>query len=248
MNFGGDRTPQCTASYAGYSTPRGLVWDTNMAAISLFWDTNMAAVTSCEKTLYVCDVGHAAQRSVQKSTIKTRTLSSAQKTKKHTCSCLIVMRSCQSKKKNRKPRHRQCSTELQSHSVLQLFELSRRLSVYLSSATPRISWELKTKNTLKTRLRVVPHFSSGIVERAKRERTWKSPHARKASHGGEREKWGTTDKAQAFDPSRLTDFGVWSSYPIPNQRIQWDSFPPWAVIALVIGKLRGIFIVSKRTP
>ena len=24
-----------------------------------------------------------------------------------------------------------------------------------------------------------PHFSSGIVERAKRERTWKSPHARK---------------------------------------------------------------------
>ena len=29
------------------------------------------------------------------------------------------------------------------------------------------------------RLRVVPHFSSGIVERAKREHTWKSPHARK---------------------------------------------------------------------
>ena len=29
------------------------------------------------------------------------------------------------------------------------------------------------------RLRVVPHFSSGIVERAKCERAWKSPHARK---------------------------------------------------------------------
>ena len=29
------------------------------------------------------------------------------------------------------------------------------------------------------RLRVVPHFSSGIVERAKRERAWKSSHARK---------------------------------------------------------------------
>ena len=29
------------------------------------------------------------------------------------------------------------------------------------------------------RLRLVPHFSSGIVERAKRERAWKSPHARK---------------------------------------------------------------------
>ena len=30
-----------------------------------------------------------------------------------------------------------------------------------------------------TRLRVVPHFSSEIVERAKRECAWKSPHARK---------------------------------------------------------------------
>ena len=29
------------------------------------------------------------------------------------------------------------------------------------------------------RLRVVPHFSSGKVEQAKRERAWKSPHARK---------------------------------------------------------------------
>ena len=29
-----------------------MVWDTNMAAVSLFWDTNMAAVTSCENTLY----------------------------------------------------------------------------------------------------------------------------------------------------------------------------------------------------
>ena len=32
-------------------TPRGFVWDTNMAAVSLFWDTNMAAVTSCENNL-----------------------------------------------------------------------------------------------------------------------------------------------------------------------------------------------------
>ena len=28
----------------------GLVWDINMAAVSLFWDTNMAAMTSCENT------------------------------------------------------------------------------------------------------------------------------------------------------------------------------------------------------
>ena len=31
------------------------------------------------------------------------------------------------------------------------------------------------------RLQVVPHLSSGIVERAKRERAWKSPHARRAT-------------------------------------------------------------------
>ena len=30
------------------STPTGLVWNTNMAAVSLFWNTNMKAVTSCE--------------------------------------------------------------------------------------------------------------------------------------------------------------------------------------------------------
>ena len=39
-------------AYEKSATPRGLVWDTNMAAVSLFWDTNMAAVTSCENTLY----------------------------------------------------------------------------------------------------------------------------------------------------------------------------------------------------
>ena len=37
------------------------------------------------------------------------------------------------------------------------------------------------------RLRVFPHFSSGILERAKRERAWKSPHARKGdTRRGER--------------------------------------------------------------
>ena len=41
--------------------------------------------------------------------------------------------------------------------------------------------------TSGSRLRVVPHFSSGIVERAKRERAWKSPHARKGdTRRGER--------------------------------------------------------------
>ena len=36
-------------------TPAGFVWNTNMAAVSLFWNTNMAAVTSCESALYVRD-------------------------------------------------------------------------------------------------------------------------------------------------------------------------------------------------
>lgn len=38
------------------------------------------------------------------------------------------------------------------------------------------------------RPRVVPHFPSKILERAKRERAWKSPHARKARRGGQRER------------------------------------------------------------
>ena len=36
------------------------------------------------------------------------------------------------------------------------------------------------------RLQLVPHFSSGVEERAKRERAWKSPTREKATRGGER--------------------------------------------------------------
>ena len=43
------------------------------------------------------------------------------------------------------------------------------------------------KDFVPARLRVVPHFSSGIVERAERERAWKSPHTRKGdTRRGER--------------------------------------------------------------
>ena len=49
------------------------------------------------------------------------------------------------------------------------------------------SWRNTDIGGVKTNL--VPHLSSGIVERAKRERAWKSPHARKARRGGEREKF-----------------------------------------------------------
>ena len=94
----------------------------------------------------------------------------------------------------------------------------------------------------RIRLWVVPHLPSGIVEQAKFEHPWKSPHMRKARSSGEREKWGTADKAQAFDPSKPTDFGVWSSYYLSKhtKHIQRDSFSHWAVIALVSGKLHVI--------
>ena len=36
-----------------------------------------------------------------------------------------------------------------------------------------------SRSTRQFRLRVISHFSSGIVERAKCEQAWKSPHARK---------------------------------------------------------------------
>ena len=45
------------------STPKGLVWDTNMAAVSLFCDTNMAAVTHV-KTLYTRVTPAAPQHTV----------------------------------------------------------------------------------------------------------------------------------------------------------------------------------------
>ena len=52
---------------------------------------------------------------------------------------------------------------------------------------------LNLKRSL-SRLRVVPHFSSGIVERAKRERAWGDFHARLrlARSTISEEKWGTT--------------------------------------------------------
>ena len=52
-----------------------------------------------------------------------------------------------------------------------------------------------TNDIFQSRLQVVPHFSSRIVERAKRERAWKSPHARKGDTPRStipEEKWGTT--------------------------------------------------------
>ena len=51
------------------------------------------------------------------------------------------------------------------------------------------------------RLRVVPHFSSGIVERAKRERAWKSPLARN----------GDT-RLIFLSPRRVSPFLAWGDF------------------------------------
>ena len=88
---------------------------------------------------------------------------------------------------------------------------------------------------IKIRLRVVPHFSSGIAERAKRERAWKSHNARKVRRGGEGEKWGTAD--QAFDPSRPTDFGVWSLNPLPNQLSASNGIPSLIKLSLLLSSV-----------
>ena len=87
-----------------------------------------------------------------------------------------------------------------------------------------LSWWMRDKRTPKdvcgearshpyhclscVRLRVVPHFSSGIVEWAKREAT------REATRGWEREKWETTDKAQAFELMRCSHSAkLWLALP-----------------------------------
>ena len=56
----------------------------------------------------------------------------------------------------------------------------------------------------------------------------------KATCGGEREKWGTTDKAQAFHPSWPTDFGVWSSYPLPDQLSPSNGIPSLIELSLLL--------------
>ena len=127
------------------------------------------------------------------------------------------------------------------------------INFWLSSCCFIMQWFVKhvqTENKVMNWLRVVSHFSSGIVERAKHKRAWKSPHARKGdTRRGER-KMRDYRQSPSFWP--FTADWFWSvKFVSPSKsikRIQWDSFPHWAVIALVIGKLWGIFIASKRRP
>ena len=72
----------------------------------------------------------------------------------------------------------------------------------------------------------------------------------KATRGREREKWGTTDKPQAFDPSRPTDFGVWSLYPLPNQLSASNGIPSFIELSLLLSSAncRGYLLQAKENP
>ena len=65
-----------------------------------------------------------------------------------------------------------------SQASLYLTDALKSDRLPISSAHWTLYYAMANRS-LKCRLRVVPHFSSGIIERAKRERPWKSPHARK---------------------------------------------------------------------
>ena len=58
---------------------------------------------------------------------------------------------------------------------------------------------------VSVRLRVVPHFSSGIVERVKHERAWKSPHARRARRVLPFLAWGDFNARSRFAPSTIPE-------------------------------------------
>ena len=51
--------------------------------------------------------------------------------------------------------------------------------IYRKCSHAKQAVHTKSSRLWMSRLRVVPHFSSGIVEWAKREHAWKLPHARK---------------------------------------------------------------------
>ena len=77
------------------------------------------------------------------------------------------------------------------------------------------------------RLRVVPHFSSGIVEGAKRERAWKSPHARKGDtrrHAATRAPflaWGDFHARSRFARSTIPEEKWGTTRSLNNLRFSW---------------------------
>ena len=80
-----------------------------------------------------------------------------------------------------------CRSQAGVFHIIGTFATRNVRSVFLATLILQ-SWKQKLRMidnslvwilmTSRARLRVVPHFCSGIVERAKRERAWKSPHTR----------------------------------------------------------------------
>ena len=81
---------------------------------------------------------------------------------------------------------------------------------------------------LITRLRVVPHFYSGIVEWAKRERAWKSPHARKGVSPFLA--WGDFHARSPFARSPIPE-KKWLSNLLQNQLESHNIQVPWSIYA-----------------
>ena len=98
------------------------------------------------------------------------------------------------------PLHYSTSFALNNWQWKPVNEIKFSLPCKINALDTLTQLEWKDRTNL-CRLRVFPHFPSGIVERAKGQRTWKSPATRR----GEREKWGTTDKA-LLCPRRVSPF------------------------------------------
>ena len=94
--------------------------------------------------------------------------------------------------------------------------------------------QVSLKQQICTRVRVVPHLSSGIVERAKRERAWKSPHARKGDmRRGERKMRDYRQSPSYWPFTANQSFALW------EQRI---SSKAWVLSDESIHKVRKICI------
>ena len=93
------------------------------------------------------------------------------------------------------------------------------------------------------RLRVVPHFLWRDSKESKtRARLKITPREEGEIRRGER-KIRDYSKAKAFDPSRSTDFGVWSSYRLSNQLRATNEIPSLIELSLLF-KLSAVDLAS----
>ena len=96
----------------------------------------------------------------------------------------------------------------------------------------RAEWHIWLNSPFPSRLRVVPHISSRIVERVKRERAWKSPHARNGdTRRGER-------KMIIFlSPRRVSPFLAWGDFHALSRFARWPN--KWSKVTTLEDKPRS---------